>query len=240
MKYSSSCMKPYLPLTASSTATSAAAISQAGSGTRSTDGASRGRGACAAAAGAAASVMPGSSMAAPPRPEFVAISGIHRLAPHENTWLYSSDRPNHPFIRPLGNYPNDGQKRFTIRLPPVSRGGKPHHPARGPATIGGHLLQDGDRGADRFRAQDERGYPMWSHAHRGSRQVDLRIGPNRSGWYVFDRDRSRGRGLAGILRDARRPGEVMNEPVIDRPAALRESLQPQRDTQTRQIGYLRS
>src|ERR1700677_1209044 len=95
-------MKPYLPLTASSTATSAAAISQAGSGTRSADGASRGRGACATAAGAAASVMPGSSVAAPPRPEFAAISGTHRLAPNGNTWLYSSDRPDYPFIRPQG------------------------------------------------------------------------------------------------------------------------------------------
>ena len=44
--------------------------------------------------------------------------------------------------------------------------------------------------------------------------------------WVFCGDRRRDRGLVGILWDARGPGEVMNEPVIDRPAALRESLQP--------------
>src|ERR1700691_6540291 len=62
MKYSSSCMKPYLPLTASSSATRAAAISQAGSGTRSADVVGRSRGRCAPTR-TSASLMPGRSMA---------------------------------------------------------------------------------------------------------------------------------------------------------------------------------
>ena len=62
MKYSSSCMKPYLPLTASSSATRAAAISQAGSGTPSADAVGRSPGGCAPTR-TSASLMPGRSMA---------------------------------------------------------------------------------------------------------------------------------------------------------------------------------
>src|SRR5579863_6740228 len=70
MKYSSSCMKPYRPLTASSTATNTAAMSQASSGTRSEGESLAGEAGVTtrtAASGGGAAEPAGWSMTVPPR-----------------------------------------------------------------------------------------------------------------------------------------------------------------------------